>query len=532
MAHLAEVLQVVDTRGVDKRHAAHTDNAHLGVAVEARHQVLELVGDAEEVRAVDFVHLHTVGDNEVFLVHLRIGLFVRVDFVGNHLNLRCLRHALHEEQAGDEQTHLDGNREVEDNGEQEGDNQHRDVALRVFHQLEECAPAAHVVRHDYQHAGEARHGNIGGEGHQQQEDEQQHGGVDNARHGRAAAVVDVCHRAGNGTRAGNAAEERRADIGNALADEFLVAVVVVAAHTVGHRGGEQRLDGAQHGNHHRRGQQRLNALPRDVGHREGRDNGLDFAETVSDGRDVHAVGIGVYEVYAHRHQDNRQQRAGYFFRYLRGEGDDEDTEYADAGSDPVNRADVFEIECPFREEVARHLARYRQSEEVFYLRGENGEGDTAREAHHDGVGDKLNDGAEAEESQQDKEHAGEHRGNHQARQTELWIAYDAVNNNYECTRRAADLHAAATEGGHEETADDGGEDALRGRHARGDTEGNGKRQRHNADNQARHEVGHELFFVVMPQVFEKARRKYRVLHNCFVLLILIYWLLSSKKVQS
>ena len=76
---------------------------------------------------------------------LGIRFVVGVDFVGNHFDLRALSHTLHEEEAGDEQTHFDGHGEVEDNGEQEGDDEHRNVALRILHQLHKGAPAAHVV---------------------------------------------------------------------------------------------------------------------------------------------------------------------------------------------------------------------------------------------------------------------------------------------------------------------------------------------------------------------------------------------------
>ena len=43
----------------------------------------------------------------------------------------------------------------------------------------------------------------------QQQDQQQHPGMYNARHGRPAAVVDIGHRAGDGSGGGNAAEQRR-----------------------------------------------------------------------------------------------------------------------------------------------------------------------------------------------------------------------------------------------------------------------------------------------------------------------------------
>ena len=50
-----------------------------------------------------------------------------------------------------------------------------------------------------------------------------------------AAVVDIGHGAGNGSRTGDSAEERRTEIGHTLTDELLIGIVVIAPHTVGHR---------------------------------------------------------------------------------------------------------------------------------------------------------------------------------------------------------------------------------------------------------------------------------------------------------
>ena len=49
----------------------------------------------------------------------------------------------------------------------------------------------------------------------------------------ATAVVNIRHRAGNSSRCGNTAEEGRYDVGNTLANEFLVRIVVMSCHTVG-----------------------------------------------------------------------------------------------------------------------------------------------------------------------------------------------------------------------------------------------------------------------------------------------------------
>ena len=53
------------TRGVNERHLTHADDAHLGAAAHVSHHFLELVADSKEIRAVDLVHLHAFGDDEV-----------------------------------------------------------------------------------------------------------------------------------------------------------------------------------------------------------------------------------------------------------------------------------------------------------------------------------------------------------------------------------------------------------------------------------------------------------------------------------
>ena len=65
-----------------------------------------------------------------------------------------------------------------------------------------------------------------------------------AREGAGRAVADVGGGACDGAGGGKAAEQRRDDVGRALADEFLVGVVARAGHAVGDHGRQQRLDRA------------------------------------------------------------------------------------------------------------------------------------------------------------------------------------------------------------------------------------------------------------------------------------------------
>ncbi len=60
-----------------------------------------------------------------------------------------------------------------------------------------------------------------------------------------AAVANIRGRARDGTRGSKTAEERRDHIGDSLANQLLVRVVLRTGHPVRDHRREQRLDGAQ-----------------------------------------------------------------------------------------------------------------------------------------------------------------------------------------------------------------------------------------------------------------------------------------------
>ena len=154
------------------------------------------------------------------------------------------------------------------------------------------------------------------------------------------------------------------------------------------------------------------------------------------------------------------------------------------------------VASPFLNEVGRHGVDV-ESEEVFYLCGEDGDGNTAREAHDNGVGDVFDDGAELEQSEEYEEHACHDGGDGES--FDAVLLYDAVDDDDEGSRGASYLHLATAEQRDEEASHDGCDDAFLWRNAGGDAEGDGKRQRHDAYDDASHEVGHKSFLVVRPQ---------------------------------
>ena len=239
-----------------------------------------------------------------------LGALGHVELIFQYRNLHILRHAAQEEQHGQQQTYLDGDGEVENDGENEcrGENGH--IGFGVFQQRTHGAPAAHVVGHDDEYAGQTGHGYQLDEGHEQQEDGQQYHGMYDAGHGGAAAVVDVGHGAGDGSRHGNAAEERHHDVGDALADELGVGVVVFTHGTIGHGGREQRLDGAQDGDGEGRREQLV-----DGGHVEVERLRVGYlvadVEPVADGLDAGDAPHLFHEIGNDRHEDDGYQRPRY-----------------------------------------------------------------------------------------------------------------------------------------------------------------------------------------------------------------------------
>ena len=199
------------------------------------HQVVELVGDAEEVRAVDFIDSAAFRNDEVLLVDCHIRGVAKVYFILDDRDFGGLHDALHEEGAGQDEADLNRDGEVEDNRQEEGHAKHDDVALRVLQQASNRAPAAHIVSHDDEYCGQRSHRNILGIRHQEKQDGKQHDGMDDACNRCLTSVVDVRHGARDGSRCWNASEKRRHHVRHTLCNKFHVRVVLVADNTVCHR---------------------------------------------------------------------------------------------------------------------------------------------------------------------------------------------------------------------------------------------------------------------------------------------------------
>ena len=164
------------------------------------------------------------------------------------IDTRDTRHPVDEEEAGQQQPELHRHRQVEDDGQAERGEQHRAVVEREATQPCEGPPVAHVEAHEQQDARQHAHRDVDRQRGQQQHEHQQRQRMHETGDGRMGATADVGDGTGNGAGHGNAAEQRRGKVGDALGHQLLVGIVTVMGHAVGHPRAQQRFDGPQEGN--------------------------------------------------------------------------------------------------------------------------------------------------------------------------------------------------------------------------------------------------------------------------------------------
>ena len=127
---------------------------------------------------------------------------------------------------------------------------------------------------------------------------------------------------------------------------------------------------------------------------------------------------------------------------------------------------------PLLDEVGRNGV-HLHAQQVFYLRGEDGDGNTAGESDDDGIGDVLDDGAQSENTQQDEKDASHEGGNGESLHTIL--LNDAIDDDDEGTRGTAYLNLTSSEERNHESCHNGSDDALLRTYTAGNTEGDGQR---------------------------------------------------------
>ena len=212
---------------------------------QGTHNLLKLITGSEEVRTVDFVNLYTLGYRQMLEVaHLEVALLLfRINLIADHLHIGRLCHTTHEEQTSANQTYLDSDGQVENNGEQEGHPKYDHIALRILQDAEERTPTTHIIAYNHQYTSQTSHGDKLCQWHEEQEYQQQHSSVDNTGYRRTTTIINIRHGTGNGTSSRDTAKDRTGEIGHTLSNELGIRIMAIANHTIGYRCRQQRLDG-------------------------------------------------------------------------------------------------------------------------------------------------------------------------------------------------------------------------------------------------------------------------------------------------
>ena len=121
----------------------------------------------------------------------------------------------------------------------------RKVASSGADQEREFAPVRHIPGDDRQHGRQRSQRNEAGERSRDQHEQQKEQRMQHAGDRAARTGADVGRGSGDGAGDADAAEQRRADIGKALRNQFTIRPMPSSSHPVGHHRRQQRFDGAE-----------------------------------------------------------------------------------------------------------------------------------------------------------------------------------------------------------------------------------------------------------------------------------------------
>ena len=210
---------------------------------------------------------------------------------------------------------------------------------------------------------------------------------DTGDRGRCAAL-DVRHRTGDRTRCRDTAEERHDEVGDTLTHQFLVRVVAVIGHGVGHASAKKRFDSAQQSERDHRADEVAKVSQVEVGHLQRREVLRDTTELATDRFDRE-----VQSRHGDRGDDEHDDRARDLgdptlpsgraeARVLRPELHDHERDECHTQGIPIHGMDVGGIGAHLTEEVGGDLIDV-QTQEVLDLRKGDQNGNTVGEADHD-----------------------------------------------------------------------------------------------------------------------------------------------------
>ena len=214
----------MNTRRVHKRHLTHTQDTHLlSVSAHTLANLVELIRDTKEVRTINLIHLGKWRDMQhlqVIAMQTDIGLLCRVDLIGEGANHRSLVGAFQEQYHCQQQAHLDGDSQVEDNRQDKGHQHHNKIGLWSLGQTYHRIQAQHIIAHDYQHTCQTSHWYHTHQRTKAEQHQQQHQCMHDTRHWSTTTVVDIRHRSGNRARSGDTAKEWCHHVSHTLRNQF------------------------------------------------------------------------------------------------------------------------------------------------------------------------------------------------------------------------------------------------------------------------------------------------------------------------
>ena len=268
-------------------------------------------------------------------------------------------------------------------------------------------------------------------------------------------------------------------------------------HTVSHHSAQKGFDGTENGNGQSRLEHLLHHFETNVWQVRNRETARNV---VFHTNGHHAVARNRIIPTEDLHHDGRHDNGNQGARHLRGnlrpKNANGQSHKAHNHSININGIQRRSIKLDFAHSIGRVLRKESQTEEVRNLTKSNNNSDTGGKAHGYRVRDKLNDSAKLGQAKDNQQDTGQKRCRGKAIVTIL--AHDTVNNHNKSTRRATNLEAGTAQERNGKASDDCRVKTLFRTHARSDCESDGKRERQNAHNQARHEVAYEVLLVVAP----------------------------------
>ena len=439
-------------------------------------------------------------------------------------------HALDEQPGGQQQAHPDRQHHVEQHRQHQASQQHQHIAARRDAQRsDDVRGFAHVPGHHDQQSRQRGHRQVAEQGRQPENRHQHDAGVDDGGQGRAGTGAHVGGAAGNGCGGGDAAEQRRDQIADALTEQFGVGIVLAAGHAVGDHRAEQRFDGAEHGDGERRREQLVKQLEVQrqrlaVGARQQPGPG-EVGQQRRNAGVRHAVDA-VAETFtqrghgqARRLQCHRRQRADHqrdqMPRDLRYQTRP-DNQHGQAQPGDQRIAGLYGRQRPGQlaqlVEIVLWLCGEGEPERILELQGRDDDTDAGRKAQGDRIGHEGDQLAGAQQTQRNKDQPGEHGAQQQAAEAEL------------LSDRQQDHHERGGRPRHVETRAPGQRNQRRGhqhriqtmlrRNAHGDRQGHGQRNGDDADRQACYQVAAQFTAsVARPQGLAPGGEQRRKLHS-------------------